>query len=59
MWGWVCVDVFGARGVVYGWGVKGVCHWRWIPSFALEYVESFVVLGWRLTMFGGCVHLVR
>ncbi len=43
-WGWVVVGVFGASNVVYGGDVEGVCDWGWVPCFALEYVELFVLL---------------
>ena len=51
MCGWVFVGVVGSKGVVCGYDVKGVCLWRWIPSFTLEYVElvSGRSLGERLT----------
>ena len=43
-WCWVVVGVCGAIVVVYGGDVEGVCDWRWVPCFALEYVELFALL---------------
>ncbi len=43
-WGWDIVGVCGTSNVVYGGDVEGVCGWRWVPFFALEYVEFSALL---------------